>query len=88
MELLFRPDDQVEEVQARLQLRGDVLARDEAALALAMTRHTPKVWAVVDVERGLQARLPRDAERLQNGSLGARVAEMRSRDAPRRGQIE
>ena len=54
---------------------GHLLARDKAALALAVTRHAPEVRAVVDVERGLRP-VFLAMERLQNGSLGARVAEM------------
>ena len=61
VELLLGADDQVEEVQRRLQLGGDRGAFDEAALALAMAGQAPEVRAVVDVERGPRAVLAREA---------------------------
>ena len=59
VEFLLGADDQVEEVQRRLQLRGHLGAFDEPALALAVPRHAPEVRPVVDVERRLRAVLAR-----------------------------
>src|SRR5208337_2048453 len=63
VKLLFGSDDEVEEVKARLHLRGDLLALDEATLALAVPCHAPEVRVVVDVERSLDAGLAGDSQR-------------------------
>ena len=78
VELLLGADDQVEEMQRRLQLRRHRRALDEAALALAVAGDAPEVRAVVDVERGPRAVLARERQRLQHRRLGARVAEVRA----------
>jgi hypothetical protein len=62
-----------------LQLRGDLRALDEAAFALAVSCHAPEVRAVIDIERGLNSGLAGDPQRLEHGSLGACVAQVRSR---------
>ncbi len=51
MELLLGADDQVEEMQRRLQLLCHGRAFHEAALALAVSGDAPEVGAIVDVER-------------------------------------
>ena len=76
VELLLGADDQVEEMQRRLQLLRDRGALDEAALALAVAGDAPEVRAVVDVERRPRAVLAGEGQRLQHRRLGARVAEM------------
>ena len=76
VELLLGADDEVEEVQRRLQLPRDLGALDEAALALAVAGDAPEVRAVVDVERRPRAVLAGEAQRLQHRRLGPRVAEM------------
>ena len=76
VELLLGADDQVEEVQRRLQLGGDRGALDEALLARLVAGEAPEVRAVVDVERGAGAVLAGEAQRLQHRRLGARVAEV------------
>ena len=76
VELLLGADDQVEEVQRRLQLPRHLGALDEAALALAVAGDAPEVRAVVDVERRPRAVLAGEGQRLQHRRLGARVAEM------------
>ena len=76
VELLLGADDQVEEVQRRLQLPRHLGALDEAALALAVAGDAPEVRAVVDVERGARAVLAGEGQRLQHRGLGARVAEV------------
>ena len=50
VELLLGADDEVEEVQRRLQLGGDGGALDVALLARGVAGEAPEVGAVVDVE--------------------------------------
>ena len=68
MELLLGADDEVEEVQRRLQLAGNLGALDEAALALAVAGDAPQVGAVVDVERGAGAVLAGEGEGLRTAA--------------------
>ena len=79
MELLFGADDQIKEMQCRLQLPRHGRAFHEAALALAMAGDAPEVGAIVDVERRPRPVLAGKLQRLQNCRLGAGMAEMRSR---------
>ena len=85
VELLLGADDQVEEVQRRLQLLRHLGALHEAALALAVAGDAPEVRAVVDVERRARAVLAREGQRLQHRRLGPRVAEVRPRRQHRAG---
>ncbi len=85
VEFLLGADDQVEEVEGGLQLGGDGGALDEALLAEAVAGEAPEVGAVVDVEGGAGAVLPREAEGLQHGGLGAGVGEVGAGDGDRAG---
>ena len=51
---------------------------DEAAFSVAMPCQPPKIGAIVDVERGLQAMLARKVQCFHHGSFGARVRQMRA----------
>ena len=44
-----------------------------------MSCHTPKVRAIIDVERCLHARIPRDLKRLERRGLYPGMTEMRAR---------
>jgi hypothetical protein len=76
VELLLRADDQVEEVQRRLQLGRHLVGGDEAVLAVAVAGQPPEVRAVVDVERGLHPVRAGNVQRLEDGGFGPRVAEV------------
>ena len=80
VELLLGADDQVEELQRRLQLGGDLGALDEAAEAFGVAGEAPEVRAVVDVERGAGAAVAGERQRLQDRGLGAGVGEMGAGD--------
>ncbi len=52
MEFLFRADDQVEQMQGRLQLARHLFGFNEPAFAHRRDRPAPEVRAVVDIECG------------------------------------
>ena len=79
MELLLGADDQIKEMQCRLQLPRHGRAFHEAALALAMAGDAPEVRAIVDVERRPCPVLAGKLQRLQHCRLGPGMAEMRAR---------
>ena len=70
VELLLGADDQVEQVQGRLQLLRHPLAFDEAVLAFAEAGQPPEIGPVVDVERRARAVLARQPQRLERRRLG------------------
>ncbi len=76
MEFLFRADDEIEQGQSGLQLGGDVFGLNEAAFARPVSGKSPEVGAIVNVERCQRAMFAGKPQRLQNGSLGARMREM------------
>ncbi|MNL71008.1 hypothetical protein D3C87_1960900 [compost metagenome] len=80
MEFLFRAHDQVEQIERPLQLGRHLGAFDEPAFPIAVTRNTPQIGAVVDIERGAQSVLARQRERLDHGGFRTAVAQMRAGD--------
>ena len=79
MKLFLGPDDQIEQMQRRLQFRRHLGAFDEAAFALAMPGHAPEIRAIVDIQRRLRPVLPRQFQRLQHRRPRARMRQMRPR---------
>ena len=78
VEFLLGADDEVEEIQHRLQGFGDPLGGDEPAVAVPVTGEPPEVGAEIDVQGGADAALPGDPEGLQHRRLGVGVRQMRS----------
>ncbi|MND61497.1 hypothetical protein D3C80_527570 [compost metagenome] len=74
MEFLFRANDQVEHIERRLQLGRHLGTFDEPAFPITVTRNTPQIGAVIDIERGAQSVLARQRQRLDHGRFRTAVA--------------
>ncbi|MNS43811.1 hypothetical protein D3C72_762310 [compost metagenome] len=78
VELLFRADDQVEQMQGGLQLGGNLLRFHKTAFAIAMAGHTPEIGAVIDIERGLCAIFAGEFQCFQHRRFRFRMRQMRA----------
>ena len=76
MKLLLGAHDQVEQMQARLQLGGHSGRGDEPAFAVAMTGQPPQIGAVINIQRGFGTVFARQRQRFQYRRFGVAMAQM------------
>src|SRR5690606_23411208 len=76
MELFFRADDQVEEMQGGLQFFRNGGRFNEPVLAITVAGEAPKIGSVVDIEGGPSSCVATKTERLDDGSFGPWVRQM------------
>ena len=76
VEFFLGSDDQIEQMQCRLQFCCDGIRRDKAVFAVAVTGQAPEVRSVIDVERGLRAVFACKFQCFENSGFGARVGQV------------
>ncbi len=73
MKFFFGADNEIKEMQRRLQFDGDRSGLDKAVLTIAMPGESPEVGAIIDIKHGTAIIFAGKLECLDDSRFGTRM---------------